>query len=69
MVRSEKGSQRAAFLNECRDDWIRTSDLLHPMQTRYRAALRPELYNCLTLSVFQLRGGKSTPKFDFTKMK
>ena len=27
----------------CRDDWIRTSGLLHPMQTRYRAALRPEL--------------------------
>lgn len=27
----------------CRDDWIRTSDLLHPMQTRYRAALRPAL--------------------------
>jgi hypothetical protein len=25
-----------------RDDWIRTSGLLHPMQTRYRAALRPE---------------------------
>ncbi len=23
-------------------DWIRTSDLLHPMQTRYRAALHPE---------------------------
>ncbi len=27
----------------CRDDWIRTSDPLHPMQVRYRAALRPEL--------------------------
>jgi tRNA (guanosine-2'-O-)-methyltransferase len=26
----------------CRVDWIRTSDLLHPMQTRYRAALPPE---------------------------
>jgi hypothetical protein len=25
----------------CRDDWIRTSDPLHPMQVRYRAALRP----------------------------
>ena len=24
-----------------RDDWIRTSDPLHPMQVRYRAALRP----------------------------
>ncbi len=26
-----------------RDDWIRTSDPLHPMQVRYRAALRPVL--------------------------
>lgn len=24
-----------------RGDWIRTSDLLHPMQMRYQAALRP----------------------------
>lgn len=24
-----------------RDDWIRTSDPLHPMQVRYQAALRP----------------------------
>lgn len=45
-----------------RDDWIRTSDLLHPMQTRYRAALRPED------SLF-VGGGKTTPKFDFAKMK
>lgn len=27
----------------CRDDWIRTSDPLHPMQVRYQAALHPEL--------------------------
>ena len=27
--------------DNCRDDWIRTSDPLHPMQVRYRAALRP----------------------------
>jgi hypothetical protein len=27
---------------QSRDDWIRTSDPLHPMQVRYRAALRPE---------------------------
>jgi hypothetical protein len=26
----------------CRDDKIRTCDPLHPMQVRYRAALRPE---------------------------
>ena len=31
------------FVLLCRDDWIRTSGLLHPMQTRYRAALRPEI--------------------------
>ena len=27
-----------------RVDWIRTSDHLHPMQVRYRAAPPPELY-------------------------
>ena len=26
-----------------RGDWTRTSDPLHPMQVRYRAALHPEL--------------------------
>ncbi len=26
-----------------RGDWIRTSDHLHPMQVRYRAALHPEI--------------------------
>jgi hypothetical protein len=36
-----------------RDDWIRTSDPLHPMQVRYRAALRPE--NLLS------KGRKNTP--------
>ena len=25
-----------------RDDWIRTSDFLHPMQALYQAELRPE---------------------------
>jgi hypothetical protein len=30
-------------MNFSRDDWIRTSDPLHPMQVRYRAALRPEI--------------------------
>src|SRR5882757_8712346 len=29
-----------------RDDKIRTCDPLHPMQVRYRAALRPEILNC-----------------------
>jgi hypothetical protein len=28
-----------------RDDKIRTCDPLHPMQVRYRAALRPEIYH------------------------
>src|SRR6201991_763746 len=28
-----------------RDDKIRTCDPLHPMQVRYRAALRPEFYS------------------------
>ena len=31
------------ILNQIRDDWIRTSDLLRPMQTRYQAAPRPDL--------------------------
>ena len=26
-----------------RDDWIRTSDHLHPMQMRYQAALHPDI--------------------------
>ena len=34
------------FLRYCRtigrDDWIRTSDFLHPMQALYQAELRPE---------------------------
>jgi hypothetical protein len=32
---------RLTVSHVCRDDWIRTSDPLHPMQVRYRAALRP----------------------------
>jgi hypothetical protein len=28
----------------CRSDWIRTSDPLHPMQVRYQAALHPEYF-------------------------
>jgi hypothetical protein len=44
--RSEK--QKAALrengllVSASRGDWIRTSDHLHPMQVRYRAALHPE---------------------------
>jgi hypothetical protein len=30
---------------QCRVDWIRTSDHLHPIQVRYRAAPPPELLN------------------------
>ena len=36
-----KGPHFREGLILCRDDWIRTSDPLHPMQVRYRAALRP----------------------------
>ncbi len=28
-----------------RGDWIRTNDPLHPMQVRYQAAPRPDLFN------------------------
>lgn len=31
-----------AFLEECRDDWIRTSDLFVPNEARYRTALHPD---------------------------
>jgi hypothetical protein len=31
----------------CRVDWIRTSDPLHPIQVRYRAAPPPEELICL----------------------
>ena len=41
--------EKSAFFPKCQDfggpsrvDWIRTSDLLHPMQMRYRAAPPPE---------------------------
>ena len=34
--------QPARPLTASRGDWIRTSDHLHPMQVRYRAALHPE---------------------------
>jgi hypothetical protein len=44
----------------CRDDWIRTSDHLHPMQVRYRTALRPE--SCFV-------GGKGKLFFEITKFK
>ncbi len=31
-------------LYKCRDDWIRTSDLVVPNDARYRAALHPALF-------------------------
>ena len=37
-----------------RDDWIRTSDHLHPMQMRYQAALHPvndDIYKTLLLKM------------------
>ena len=33
--------------NFCRVDWIRTSDPLHPIQVRYRAAPPPEQFTPL----------------------
>ena len=41
-AQSKTRSYRCGLLVR-RDDWIRTSDPLHPMQVRYRAALRPEV--------------------------
>jgi hypothetical protein len=38
----------------CRDDWIRTSDLLHPMQMRYRAALRPETFETRGTKILEI---------------
>ena len=38
----EKGGHTDRLFSLCRGDWIRTSDHLHPMQVRYRAALHPE---------------------------
>ena len=35
------GSSRGTEANG-RGDWIRTSDLLNPIQVRYQAALRPD---------------------------
>lgn len=34
----------------CLGDWIRTSGLLHPMQTRYQAALHPDKGKTKTFS-------------------
>ena len=39
----KKPTLAKAMGGRSRDDWIRTSDPLHPMQVRYRAALRPVL--------------------------
>jgi hypothetical protein len=38
-----RNSYASKGLAASRADWIRTSDLLTPSQTRYQAALRPEL--------------------------
>jgi hypothetical protein len=35
--------EEKSLANVSRADWIRTSDLLTPSQTRYQTALRPEL--------------------------
>ncbi len=41
------------FISVGRDDWIRTSDHLHPMQMRYQAALHPVF--TLTIILFPFR--------------
>ena len=33
-----------ALILNSRDDWTRTSDPLHPMQVRYRAAPHPDFF-------------------------
>ena len=38
----EKTPHGAVRRSLCREDWIRTSDPLHPIQVRYRAAPLPE---------------------------
>ena len=47
IYKHKKPSNLMAFCYFCgRDDWIRTSDFLHPMQALYQAELRPEFrYN------------------------
>lgn len=50
-----------------RDDWIRTSDLLHPMQTRYRAALRPELMQLVNTQGVSIAGWQKYIKISFHK--
>ena len=45
------------WIEFCRDDWIRTSDLLHPMQARYRAALRP-VFTGFPDEIYSQTGGK-----------
>ncbi len=38
--------EETSFTKANRADWIRTSDLLTPSQTRYQTALRPEMMVC-----------------------
>lgn len=50
-VHTKKGSSLASSLINGRDDWIWTSGLLLPKQTRYQAALRPEISICHCFAV------------------
>ena len=45
--------------NVSRADWIRTSDLLTPSQTRYQTALRPEVLN----NVARADGGRQGTEY------
>ena len=40
--KNKKNAVKAIFCFYGRDDWIRTSDPLHPMQMRYQTALHPD---------------------------
>ena len=45
--KTKKPATKAGF--RCRVDWIRTSDPLHPIQVRYRAAPPPEVTGLHTI--------------------
>ena len=64
--KNKTSAMRRLRQSMCRDDWIRTSDPLHPMQVRYRAALRPENTRKRTWSPFgtyslELHGNCTVP--------
>ena len=77
MLKNQKAPDRSeALILLSRDDWTRTSDPLHPMQVRYRAAPHPDFllvnqsnpgvgfaWKRITLGVTFVRDGKNTVLF------